>query len=577
MCQHLYPYSVAGRGKTDHPPVFSPQANWFGGFRTFNDYFARLGYIVGETKDVYEAGILHPQREIWLEYIRSEDYESVKETEDAFDELLLRLRKRGITYHFIDESLLAKYGSAENGVLRVGRCAYRTVIVPQMRTLAPETYALLQKYTGKLCVLGEVEYIGGEKRDVSLRSDTALEEILEKGRFGYACEDGRSVLTARRGELGEFVFIKNLSRTEKSRVRLAGAAENYEALDLENLKTYPLDEDNITLSGAESLILVKSAAAHPAEKEITERDVTERFRVADITENYLVLDYAQMARGEAPFGERRPISGMFEELLREDYKGELRVRQTFVLREKMPLSLILEKAEFTSVQVNGNPVQFTQSAFDVNFVEAQIGGAVREGENELIYNFHFWQHEGVRFALFDPLATESLRNCLYYDTSIEPAYLKGRFAVEKDFSLSQRRALPPLTDELYAEGYPFFKGELVLQGGLEYSGSGKAVLALEGRFAEAEVQANGKSIGIALDTEKDISPVLRKGKNDITIVLRSSLRNLFGPHHYKIPEPMSVSPYNFEFRGEWKNGNPADYTDEYHSVPFGVRKILCTF
>ena len=577
MCQHLYPYSVAGRGKTDHPPVFSPQANWFDGFKTFNDYFARLGYIVGETEDVYEMGIIHPQREIWLDYIRSEDYESVKETEDAFNDLLLLLRKNGITFHLIDETILAKYGVAEHGALRIGKCVYDTILVPKMRTLTPETYYLLQNFKGKLCVLGDIEYIGGEKREVQLESNTTLSEIFQYPQYEFTCADGRSVLTARKGEIGEFVFIKNLSRIEKSRFYFAGAAENYEALDLENLKTYPLDEDDITLGGAESLILVKSAASHPAEKEITERDVTERFRVADITENYLVLDYAQIARGEAPFGERRPISGLFEELLREDYKGELRVRQTFVLREKMPLSLILEKAEFTSVQVNGIPVRFRQSAFDVNFVEAQIGGAVREGENELIYGFCFWQHEGVRFALFDPLATESLRNCLYYDTAIEPAYLKGGFVVEKDFSLTERKELPPLTDELYAKGYPFFKGELVLQGGLEYSGSGKAVLALEGRFAEAEVQANGKSIGIVLDTKKDISPVLRKGKNDVKIVLRSSLRNLFGPHHYKIPEPMSVSPYNFEFRGKWKNGNPADYTDEYHFVPFGVRKMLCTF
>ena len=577
MCQHLYPYSVAGRGKTDHPPVFSPQANWFGGFKTFNDYFARLGYIVGETEDVYEVGIIHPQREIWLDYIRSEDYGSVKETEDAFDELLLRLRKRGITFHFIDESLLAKHGSAENGVLQVGRCAYRTVIVPQMRTLAPETYALLQKYTGRLCVLGDVQYIGGEKREVSLRSDTALEEILEEDRFGYACEDGHSVLTARRGELGEFIFIKNLSRTETSRVRLAGAAEKYCALDLETAEEHPLSGDEFVLGGAESLILVKSAAAHPAEKKIAEQDVTNCFRVADITENYLALDYAQIARGESPFGERRPISGLFEELLREDYKGELRVRQTFVLREKMPLSLILEKAEFTSVQINGRPVQFAQSAFDVNFVEAQIGGDVREGENELIYGFRFWQHEGVRFALFDPLATESLRNCLYYDTSIEPSYLKGGFVAAKDFSLSQRKGLPPLTENLYAEGYPFFKGELALQGEIEYSGSGKAILALEGRFMEAEVTANGKSVRIALDTEKDISPVLRKGKNEVRLVLRSSLRNLFGPHHYKVPEPMGVSPYNFEFRGDWENGNPAEYTDEYHFVPFGVKKMTIRY
>ena len=60
------------------------------------------------------------------------------------------------------------------------------------------------------------------------------------------------------------------------------------------------------------------------------------------------------------------------------------------------------------------------------------------------------------------------------------------------------------------------------------------------------------------------------------IVLRSSLRNLFGPHHYVVPEPMAVGPHHFEFRGAWKDGNPADYTDEYHFVPFGVRRICLT-
>ena len=94
---------------------------------------------------------------------------------------------------------------------------------------------------------------------------------------------------------------------------------------------------------------------------------------------------------------------------------------------------------------------------------------------------------------------------------------------------------------------------------------------------EAEVTANGKSVRIALDTEKDISPVLRKGKNEVRLVLRSSLRNLFGPHHYKVPEPMGVSPYNFEFRGDWKNGNPSEYTDEYHFVPFGVKKMTIRY
>ena len=40
---------------------------------------------------------------------------------------------------------------------------------------------------------------------------------------------------------------------------------------------------------------------------------------------------------------------------------------------------------------------------------------------------------------------------------------------------------------------------------------------------------------------------------------------------------MGVSPYNFEFRGDWENGNPAEYTDEYHFVPFGVKKMTIRY
>lgn len=573
MCQHLYPYSMAGRGKTDHPPVFSPQANWFSGFKTFNDYFARLGYIVGETEDVCEIGIIHPERDIWLNYIRSEDYNSVKKTEDAFNGLLLSLRKNGVTFHFIDESILAKYGSAEDGALRVGRCVYHTVIVPQMRILAPETYELLQKFTGKLCVLGNIRYIGGGRKEVSLQSNIMLEDILDKAVFGFSCEDGRSVLTARRGKIGEFVFIKNLSRTEESRVHLTGAAEKYCVLDLETIGEHQLERDEIILGGAESIILINSNAAYPKKSNETVLDITDKFQTMEITENYLVLDYAQIARETESFGARRPISALFEELLREDFKGELRVRQTFVLQEKMPLKLVMEKAAFTSVQVNGMPVQFTGSAFDVNFIEVQIGDLVREGENELVYSFRFWQHEGVHFALFDPLATESLKNCLYYDTSIETSYLKGDFVVEKDFSLAKRKKLPPVTENLYAEGYPFFKGKVTLEGNISYSGAREAILNISGRFMSAEVYANGRRIDFVLDTKKDISSILRCGENSVKIVLSSSLRNLFGPHHFSVAEPVSVSPYLFEFRGAWANGIPADYTDKYNSVPFGVHKL----
>ncbi len=87
---------------------------------------------------------------------------------------------------------------------------------------------------------------------------------------------------------------------------------------------------------------------------------------------------------------------------------------------------------------------------------------------------------------------------------------------------------------------------------------------------------NGNYAPLVLDDKRDITEFLKKGENEVVIVVRSSLRNLFGPHHFRPePEPMGVSPYHFEFRGCWQGKDlPADYTEQYNSVPFGAEKIL---
>ena len=99
MCQHLLPFSIAGQGKYDHPPIFYKQNNWWEESKEFNDYFTRLGYIVANTKDVCDVLVLHPMRCVYLDYIRSEDYQSVKDLEIAFEELIETLNKNGVTYH----------------------------------------------------------------------------------------------------------------------------------------------------------------------------------------------------------------------------------------------------------------------------------------------------------------------------------------------------------------------------------------------------------------------------------------------------------------------------------------------
>lgn len=250
------------------------------------------------------------------------------------------------------------------------------------------------------------------------------------------------------------------------------------------------------------------------------------------------------------------------------------MRHTFTAKELLPLKLVMEDGKYLSVTLNGTKVSFYESPFDFKFIESDISKLIQVGENEIVYEIDYYQHDGVSFALYDPLATESLRNCLYYDTHIENIYLKGEFIVNEDMSLAKRTCMPVLNSSLYKQGYPFFKGSLTIKGTYVYDGNGTRTLALGGRFAMVIATINGKTCDITMDIEKDVTEYLQVGTNEITLQIKSSLRNLFGPHHNKPnPEPLGVGPHLFTHRGLWTEDGCEDYTDNYNFVPFGVDTV----
>jgi len=570
LCQHLYPYSMAGQGKWDHPPVFSKHSNWFDGFKVFNDYFSKLGYIVSNTEEKYDVGIISPMRNVYLTYIRSKDLESVKELENNYIKLFEKLKANGVTYQIIDETILSRHGKIKDGNLVVGKNTYSNIIIPQMDSIAKTTLDMLLTYSGKLLALSDIKYVDGRKENVKLVSNESFDEIINLAHIKFKCNTNNAFIVHRQSELGDYLFVKNLSMTDDSIIETKDIANNYMRLDLQYLSLDYIT-DNFVLPAKESMILIKNSGSKNKEIKYIEKNITKDFVVTDITENFLVLDYISISKDGINYGEYLPIPYTSETLLREDYKGKIYVRQKFNSKISINAKLVLEKANYIYVKFNNSEVELNKSEFDVNFREGEIN--VIEGENLLEYSFDYYQHDGVYFALFDPLATESLRNCLSYDTSIENAYIKGNFTVS-NMVIDYKKTNIPVTSKLLDNGYPFFKGKLSLSGKLLYSGK-KTILKLNGRFNEALIKANGKEQLIVLDDKADISNLLKFGENNIEITINSSIRNLFGPHHFKRePESFGVSPYLFNMRGEWGNGYTDSYSDEYYLVPFGIDDVL---
>ena len=185
--------------------------------------------------------------------------------------------------------------------------------------------------------------------------------------------------------------------------------------------------------------------------------------------------------------------------------------------------------------------------------------------------------------------SESLRNCLVFDTEIENIYLVGSFALDmnkEDFAAEENNAYVYDTEKgmalvkqkdsidvsnIVTDGYAFYAGKINMSACLNYKQGDPTVLRLKGRYATAHVKVNGEEAGVLLFSEYlDLAEYLKEGENTVTVTLCNSYRNLLGPHHREIAEPLSVSPRVFSFEKRWKNGECAEYQSRYAFVRYGI-------
>ncbi|NLM75880.1 MAG: hypothetical protein GX187_07300 [Clostridiaceae bacterium] len=74
--------------------------------------------------------------------------------------------------------------------------------------------------------------------------------------------------------------------------------------------------------------------------------------------------------------------------------------------------------------------------------------------------------------------------------------------------------------------------------------------------------------------EVDITEYVVNGRNEITLQLYGSNRNLFGPHHHIDGELYRVGPMSFSGKRSWVDGDRNEtslWSDTYCFVKFGLQ------
>ena len=183
--------------------------------------------------------------------------------------------------------------------------------------------------------------------------------------------------------------------------------------------------------------------------------------------------------------------------------------------------------------------------------------------------------------------SESLRNCLNFDTEIESVYLVGHFRVETDdarweatphdaccydggFRLAPQRDAIDL-ENIVKDGYPFFAGAIEAETTYAYRPGGAAELVVHGRYAVCDVRVNGRAVGrLMFRRHMDIRRFLREGEITSSLTLYNANRNLLGPHHYTEPEPLSVGPTTFSLESRWQDEQCPAFRSRYAFVRFGI-------
>lgn len=554
MCHHLLPYSEHGQRKKDYPAHFNSINPWIGShFKAFNDFFSGLGYLLSESEEPVNVAMLHPMRSAYFHYKRGTDANDIplSELDPSLRTACRYLSSRGIAYHFLDETLLEKYGFVEDSIIGCGLCKYTYLVIPRILTMGSHTENLLRQFAqsgGRVLLLDEApSYLEGEPFSYDyLKSNCSLAEIAAAQPFAVQDPDTELYCTYRILDGKPFLYVQNASPVKgyTQTFRFKDGTQSFEAMDPVTGETKPLPL-TLRLEKNEGLLLIPSNAPAAPVPELPAVTVCFDNASVEFDTNYLPLDAVSYSTDGITYSSAILCSDLFKKLLVERYEGRVWLRYWFEVAE-LPshICLLREQQEGNIHLLNGVTISFDRSVEDEPCVQiADITPLLKIGLNcyNTVLDWH--QSEETYYALFGEGVTESLRNCIAYDTEIEPVYLAGHFGVYAHAAFASHDAehllgqdfyigsVPAQVTELVTGGFPFIRGQITLSQQI-YLETPNAYLILPGDYLTAKVYLNDAFVGeICFQDRLDISAFAHAGKNNIRVVFTIGNRNLLGPLH----------------------------------------------
>jgi len=592
MCQHLEPYTMRGLRKRDYPAFPYRQNSWWNEYGIFNEYFARLGELLRQGKEEADVLFIHPMKSA---YVVSKNTDADKNPElvsisNNHWKTAHYLSEAKVGWHFGDETIMKKYGSVENGEIKIGKCSYKKVIMSEMPSIDKSTLDILKAFaeqggeiytTGSLPTMVEgvpcdcTKFLHEAAKKVEMTPE-ALEEVFGADNT-VLMENARDVHVQVR-HIGDekVIFLSNILLEKGYPDAVVKVkAEKVAILDILNMKTIAVDyekkgeyvEFKLPFLKRQSYIIVtgEDGEKQPEATEIVKFEG--EFKVKDFGVNAITLDACQYRVDGGEWQPKDAIISIMDTLLARQQNCDVELKAEFeYYGESKELFLVVEDPWLFEIYMNGKKVPAEDCGWwiDKTFRKLNVSGYEKQGMNEIVVKAKFFQRDEVYQVLFGENVLETMKNKLTLDMELESMYLLGDFGVySKDpYVPGERKALftednfvikkAPETvtrGNLVEQGFAFYQGKITLEKVINIENPEHAVLDLgTPKCSDVIVTVNGHELEPKLwgPWTFDIGEYAVKGENVIDVTLCISPRNLLGPHHRADGENYFIAPPSFK-------------------------------
>ncbi len=542
-CPHVVTFSLRGCRKRDWPPYLSARQPVEKCFSALNAHITRVSRTINQGKPVREILVIHPLAAGWRKY-SPRDSKAVEKLDQDFLRLSRNLSglKRG--YDYADEILLERHGRIVGKELAVGKARYRLVLALRGEFVTGTTRRLLKKFTA---AGGKVVFVRPGREELKAILDRLLPADLN-----VSGDNGKVYLHARATGRDRIYFLFNTDRKRSFSTVLEKEGRK------RPLEFLPMQSHVVGFRQGRFAVLT------PEGIDGEKIPLPGNWRVENLDSNVLVLDRCSLKIGDKPWSKTMPVGQAHDEVCRyfsipsnrkfnryqpwlrpqrKDILGRIALRFSFEAAEAVKdISLAVESIGDFNVSVNGKTIPGKSRGYflDPAWGKIPVGKYLRMGRNEIILDCPRYREE----------------------LELENAYLVGDFQV-RNLRLCGKAGLR--LGDWTKQGYPFYAGRMKYETGFNLTEKRPLWLELE-KFSgmAVRVDVNGREAGVIWTQpyQVEITKLVKKGKNRLTLIVYSTLRNLLGPLHHRGGEPRRI--WSFAFSDE------ANWTDRYQLVPQGL-------